>query len=172
MIRVFPIAGPARLSDDFGVVRPGGAVGHQGIDIFADEGTPAVAVDSGQVRFGTDPKGGNVANVYASDGTRYYYAHLSSFAGTAPRSVTAGETIGYVGSSGNAVGTAPHVHFEEHPGNGPAVNPHSGLLAASSRRSPGGASAAKTLLALGLLGVMIYTLGPIVDRSIKQAARA
>ena len=175
MLRVFPIAAPARFSDDFGYIRSEGAKPHAGIDIFADEGSPLVAVDAGQVRFGQDPIGGNIANLYAEDGTRYYYAHLYAFAGGGPRSVEAGEVIGYVGDTGNAQGGPPHVHFEEHPGNGAAVNPHAGLLAAahsSAGSRSGGPSAGKVVLAIGLLGALAFAVGPTIDKAMKQAARS
>src|SRR5512140_1639686 len=106
MIRFFPVAGSARFSDDFGAPRSGGRT-HEGIDLFNSEGTPLVAVDSGDVHFGTDVLGGNIANVYAQEGTRYYYAHLQGFEGVR-RFVTAGETIGYLGRTGNAATTEPH----------------------------------------------------------------
>ena len=134
MIRVFPIAAPTFLTNSFGEAR--GARPHQGNDLFAEEGAPLVAVDDGLLRSGTDPLGGNIANLYASDGTRYYYAHLLAFAdqngspgpfAPPPRQVRAGDTIGFVGRTGNAQGTQPHLHFEEHPGNGPAVDPFPAL---------------------------------------------
>jgi peptidoglycan LD-endopeptidase LytH len=172
MIRVFPVIGPAHFSDDFGYMRPDGSV-HHAIDIMADEGEPLVAVDDGQVRFGSDPLGGNIANLYAQDGTRYYYAHLYAFAGTAPRMVTAGEVIGYVGSTGNAAGGPSHVHFAEYPGNGAPTNPHDALMRAPhAQPASSSPSAGKVLLAIGLLGVIVYTLGPTLDSNIKRLARA
>lgn len=96
---------------------------HRGTDIFAPVGTPVVAVDAGAVRFGTDPLGGNVANLTTPDGTRYYYAHLSRFNG-ADRSINAGDVLGYVGNTGNAAHTSSHLHFEIHPKGGDAIDPY------------------------------------------------
>ena len=130
MIRVFPVAAPASFTNDFNEGRSGGRL-HAGNDIFGERGAPLVAVDDGQLRSGRDPLGGNIVNLYATDGTRYYYAHLDGFTdGTAtlldppaPRMVRAGDVVGFLGSTGNAAATPPHVHFEVHPGNGSAVNP-------------------------------------------------
>jgi hypothetical protein len=128
-IHVFPIdpAGSPSFVDDFGYVRPGSTHAHQGIDIHADAGSKILAVDDGQIRFATDPLGGNVFYLTGSDGIVYYGAHLSGYEGAAPRSVSAGETVGYVGMTGNAKGTSPHLHFEMHPGGGPAVDPFGDL---------------------------------------------
>ena len=89
--------------------------------MISPTGTSLVAAESGSVRFSTNRLGGNAAWVTANSGTKYYYAHLSSFTGGS-RSVSRGEEIGRVGSTGNA-GIA-HLHFEVHPGGGRAVNPY------------------------------------------------
>jgi len=161
-LRVFPVAGPSHFTDDFGYVKPGGTTGHQGIDLFADEGTPLVAVDDGQARYGTDPMGGNVVNLYATDGTRYYYAHLSAFEGASPgtrRQVRAGDVVGYLGKTGNASSTSPHTHFEMHPQGGPAANPYDALRVAPRTlpkgESPGG-KIATAALGAGAAGFLTW----------------
>jgi murein DD-endopeptidase MepM/ murein hydrolase activator NlpD len=123
MLRVFPVAaeGAPHFSNDFGVTGRTGKP-HQGIDIFADEGTPILAVDAGALRFDEDPLGGHAFYVKADDGTTYYGAHLSEYEGTAPRTVEAGDVIGYVGHTGNAKDTSSHLHFEVHPPGEGAAN--------------------------------------------------
>ncbi len=130
-MRVFPVAAEGRptFSDDFGAARSGGR-SHEGNDIFAPEGTPVLAVDGGLVFFGTSSLGGNTARLQADDGATYLYTHLSDFEGE-ERRVQPGEVIGYVGHTGNAANTPPHVHFEMHP-DGDPVNPFPFLI--STRR--------------------------------------
>jgi len=116
-----PVQGGARMMNDWGFPRSGGRF-HEGNDLFAARGTPAVAVVGGTAVQVVGRLGGNQVKLAGDDGVSYYYTHLDSF-GKAGR-VAAGEVIGTVGSSGNAAGTAPHVHFEVHPGGGAAVNPY------------------------------------------------
>lgn len=116
-----PISGPLNFRDDFGDPRSSGRH-HQGQDLFNARGTPNVAVAEGTIIQQTGGLGGLAVWLDAADGTRYYYAHLESFAG-APRAVHLGDVIGYTGDTGNALGGATHTHFEVHPGGGPAVDP-------------------------------------------------
>jgi murein DD-endopeptidase MepM/ murein hydrolase activator NlpD len=90
--------------------------------MLAPRGTPIYAVVSGHLIDKHDPLGGNAASIDGVDGNHYYYAHLSAYEGGS-RDVQQGEVIGYVGDTGDARGTN-HLHFEVHPGGGPAVNPY------------------------------------------------
>jgi murein DD-endopeptidase MepM/ murein hydrolase activator NlpD len=96
---------------------------HQGNDIYAAMGVPIVAPFDGTAVTATNHIGGLAVKVFGDFGY-VYNAHLSAFGqlGT----VQAGDVIGYVGATGNAGG--PHDHFEWHPGNGAAVDPHGFLL--------------------------------------------
>ena len=117
---VCPVAGPRAFGDTWGAARSGGR-SHEGVDMMSPGGTPLVAVESGSVQFKTTRLGGNSVWLNGGSGTRYFYAHLSAWAGSS-RSVSRGEVIGYVGATGNT--TANHLHFEVHPGGGRAVNPY------------------------------------------------
>ncbi|MGH9118672.1 MAG: M23 family metallopeptidase [Acidimicrobiales bacterium] len=134
----FPVAGPHSFTDSFGAPRMTGTAyehWHEGTDIFAEAGTPLVAVERGVVsRMGTAVLGGIVVWLKGASGTSYYFAHLSAFAaGVTPGLVVeAGTILGYVGNTGNARTTPPHLHFEIHPGGGPAINPYALLVVADS----------------------------------------
>jgi len=123
-LQVFPVAGNSgSFTDDFGAPRSGGRR-HAGTDIFAPEGTPLLAVDAGVVSFVRGELGGNIARLVATDGATYLYTHLRDFPpNPAPVAVRAGDVIGTVGTTGNAAGGPPHVHFEVHPPGSGAVNP-------------------------------------------------
>jgi murein DD-endopeptidase MepM/ murein hydrolase activator NlpD len=111
---IFPI--PDRslnaVQSGFGAPRDGGARDHHGIDIFAPRGTPVVAIADGIVSTDETPRGGRV--IWLRDrrlGRNLYYAHLHDWAVEAGASVRAGDVIGYVGNTGNARTTPPHLHF-------------------------------------------------------------
>lgn len=129
VLDAFPVGGHPNFGPTFGAPRPGNR-GHQGVDIFAPEGTPVYAVTAGYVRHASNNLGGTVANLTGLDGTWYYYAHLSGYEGE-ERQVQSGEVIGYVGHTGNAAQTPPHLHFEIHPDGGAAIDPFPALREAA-----------------------------------------
>jgi hypothetical protein len=93
--------------------RDGGRRSHQGVDIFAPKGTAALAAVDGVVEHvGYSTLGGKV--VWLSDRERrrfFYYAHLDEFEALEGSEVKAGDVLGYVGNTGNARSTPPHLHF-------------------------------------------------------------
>jgi murein DD-endopeptidase MepM/ murein hydrolase activator NlpD len=123
---VFPVRGPHSFTNDWHAPRRGHL--HQGNDIFAAMGTPCVACVSGTVYHGEGKNAGLYVRLVGDDGNVYYYMHLQRFGATGH--VAAGTVIGYVGDTGNAKGGPPHLHFEIHPGGGPAVNPYPILVSA------------------------------------------
>jgi len=128
----FPVADPHSFASTFGAPRSGGRL-HQGNDIFAPYGTPLPAAERGVVgKMGTDSLGGIKLWITGESGTSYYYAHLSAFAANVVNGtvVEAGDVVGFVGNTGNAISTPPHLHFEIHPSNGPAIDPYPVLKAA------------------------------------------
>jgi LysM repeat protein len=111
----------ARYFNDWGFPRSGGRF-HQGNDLFAPRGTPVRAPVAGEVRHITGTLGGLQFHLAGVDGVTYVGTHMDAF-GKAGR-VAAGDVIGYVGDSGNARGSSPHLHFEMHPGGVGPVNPY------------------------------------------------
>jgi uncharacterized membrane protein YgcG len=123
---VFPVGGPVWYQDDFGAPRAVGG-GHTGNDVFARRGTPLVAVQDGtiaELRYRS--LGGNSFHLLNAEGDYFYYAHLMRYAAGIQEGsvVTAGQVLGYVGNTGNAITTPPHLHFEIHPGGGAPVDPY------------------------------------------------
>ena len=128
----FPVAEPHNFISSFGFPRSGGRL-HQGNDIFAPYGTPLFACERGVVgQMGTNSLGGIKLWITGESGTSYYYAHLSAFALTVVDGtvVEPGDIVGFVGNTGNAITTPPHLHFEIHPGGGAAIDPFPILKAA------------------------------------------
>lgn len=126
---VCPVAGPTEFVDSWGYARSGGRT-HKGTDMMATDGTPTVAPVSGVVEHRESSLGGLTWYLYGDDGDMYYGAHLSGYENVGVGWVAVGTVIGYVGDSGNAAGTSPHLHFEFHPGGGEAVNPYEKVLGA------------------------------------------
>ena len=133
---VFPIYGPASTSDSFGAPRT--TTWHHGVDIFAPLGAPVLAVADGTLfNVGWNDVGGNRLWVRDGAGNEFYYAHLSAYSPLAREgaAVKAGDVIGFVGTTGDAVGTPPHLHFEIHPrellwmGYDGAIDPYPYLMA-------------------------------------------
>ena len=83
--------------------------------MFAAARTPVVAPVSGSVEHFVDSLGGLSFRLWGDDGDYYFGTHLSAF-GASTGLVPAGTVVGYVGTTGNAAGTGPHLHFEIHPG--------------------------------------------------------
>lgn len=112
---VVPVAGvrTSELKDTYGATRSGGR-GHRGVDIFAERGTPVVAAAAGTIVKRDSSAVGGVS-VYQRDldgRTIYYYAHLNGWRAGLKEGdlVRQGDTLGYVGSTGNVSGS-PHLHF-------------------------------------------------------------
>lgn len=121
-----PVEGvrPRALSDTWGAPRGEGRR-HRGIDIFARRGTPILApVDGLVLDVGHDRLGGNVVKILGSGAQVHYFAHLERFGPLEERGwIARGEVVGYVGDSGNAKGTPPHLHYGIYELPGRAINP-------------------------------------------------
>ena len=113
------------LRDTWHAPRDGGGRRHEGLDIFAPRGRPVRSATEGIVmRVGTNRLGGQVVWVMGPGKQRHYYAHLDRFAGVrAGQRVEAGTVLGYVGTTGNARGTPPHLHYGIYTTRGP-VSPY------------------------------------------------
>ncbi len=107
---ICPVSGSVSFINDWGFPRSGGRT-HKGTDMFAARGTPLVAVLGGTVSIGTNRLGGKSVYLKAG-GFRFYYAHLDAWGDISNgQSVPKGYVVGYVGDTGNAKGTSPHLHF-------------------------------------------------------------
>lgn len=145
------------VQSGFGAERDAGRRLHEGIDIFAAAGTPVIAVRPGLARPGTNRLGGNV--VWLQDATSrrsYYYAHLDRAAMGGPSPVNTGDVVGYIGNTGNARTTGPHLHFGIYAGGAldplPFVAADDGVPAAATATLPLGALARVAQTAVVLRG--------------------
>jgi murein DD-endopeptidase MepM/ murein hydrolase activator NlpD len=134
-----PVQGVPRLAvqDTFAATRSGGR-SHKALDIMAPWGTPVLAAEDGRLEKISSNRGGGLA-AYQSDPSGqfiYYYAHLAGYADglREGQALRRGDVIGYVGATGNAPATAPHLHFAvmrlTHKGRwwgGEPVNPYAAL---------------------------------------------
>jgi hypothetical protein len=165
----FPVAGATSYGNTWGAARVGHQ--HQGTDIMGHKMEVEVAAHDGRIGW-TRTDGSNMLTIVDDDGWAYWYIHINNdtpgtddgankpefmfFPGIQSGvEVKAGQPIAYMGDSGNAEGTGPHLHFEIHPPDGSVVNSYWSLMLAQGRRvndrcgfdeNPGGfgAASAKT----------------------------
>lgn len=123
---VVPVEGVSvsQIKNSWHAPRTGGRL-HEGQDIFARRGTAVRSATEGYVvKIGESALGGNTIFVLGAGGRSYYYAHLDAYAERLAVGdyVTPGTVLGYVGTTGNAAGTAPHLHFGVYASGG-AIDP-------------------------------------------------
>ncbi|MBN2369793.1 MAG: M23 family metallopeptidase [Vicinamibacteria bacterium] len=112
---LFPVSGGSRSGIESGFRELRGDRRHEAVDIFADRGTPVLAVSDGSLaRLSNSRQGGK--GLYQRSATGefcYYYAHFDRYADGLEqgRLLARGQIVGYVGSTGNASVNAPHLHF-------------------------------------------------------------
>jgi hypothetical protein len=146
---VFPVIGVSKFWSGFGDCRDNCTREHHGIDIvtYGWKGLPVVAAHDGTVVKVTYDEGnaGCSVRIRARDGWETRYYHLNNdlpgsdedgFPCPAPgievgKAVTAGQIIGYIGDSGNAEDTVPHLHFELRNRSGYPIDPYKSLRAAA-----------------------------------------
>lgn len=149
----FPVGGTVSYSDSFDAPRSGGRV-HMSTDIMAPEGAPIYAAVAGTVSTITGlteevPSYGYMIRIAGDDGRTYVYLHMGRNDGPASKAyvkgiakgtrVARGQQIAYVGCSGNASCSAPHLHFEIHDDrvtdryDGHRINPYPSLIAAERK---------------------------------------
>ena len=113
-----PVAGAdmSKVYDTFDDPRDGGERVHHAIDILAPRGTPILSADDGRIlRMSTNALGGiTMYTVDPANRIVYYYAHMDHYndAMSPGREITKGDTLGYVGTTGNAPKNLPHLHFQ------------------------------------------------------------
>ena len=115
---MIPVAGAdmTKVDDSFDEGRDGGQRTHRAIDILAPRGTPILSADDGKIlRMTTGSLGGiSMYTVDSESRLVYYYAHMDRYndAMSPGRSIMKGDTLGYVGTTGNAPKDVPHLHFQ------------------------------------------------------------
>ena len=114
ILPVATVTGP--IDDSFDAERDDGERTHHAIDIMAPRGTPILSADDGRVlRMSSNKLGGITMYTTDPDGQLvYYYAHMERYndAMTAGREIIKGDTLGFVGTTGNAPPNMPHLHFQ------------------------------------------------------------
>ncbi len=149
----FPVegAGNRAVLSFFGAERDAGRRAHHGIDIFAARGTPVLAATDAVVRsISPNELGGNV--VWLRDdrrGQTMYYAHLDRHAVSAGQRVRVGDTLGFVGNTGNARSTRPHLHFAIYRRSEGPIDPYPFVRLVSAQAAALAADTSK----LGALGI-------------------
>jgi murein DD-endopeptidase MepM/ murein hydrolase activator NlpD len=114
---VLPVAGAdmSKVEDSFSEPRDGGRV-HRAIDILAPRGTPILSADDGKILRMTTSNLGGISMYTVDPDSRlvYYYAHMDHYhdAMSPGRAIAKGDTLGYVGTTGNAPKDTPHLHFQ------------------------------------------------------------
>ena len=150
---VFPVDGTVTYTDTFGACRDGCTRTHEGQDLMGKKMLPLLAAVDGvvhRITFNNTSSGGNSVTIRGADGWTYHYLHINNDTpgtddGKASRAqafpsnivlgatVSRGQVVGYMGDSGNAEGTSPHLHFEIRqpalPGayTGTPINPYESL---------------------------------------------
>ena len=143
----FPVSGKSNkaVQSFFGAERDAGARLHKGIDIFAPRGTPVLAATRGVVRsISPNNLGCNVVWLSDSDrGQTLYYAHLDRHNVVEGQRVNVGDTLGFVGNTGNARTTPPHLHFGIYRRGQGAVDPYPFVYRSSAVVAPVSADTAE-----------------------------
>ena len=144
----FPVSGPTSYGNTWGAPRTGHV--HQGTDIMGHKMEVEVAAHDGRIGW-TRTDGNNMLTIVDDDGWQYWYIHINNdtpgtddgankpqfmfFPGIETGAeVKAGQPIAYMGDSGNAEGTSPHLHFEIHPPDGTVVNSYYSLMLSQGRQ--------------------------------------
>jgi len=128
---IFPVRGTIWFEDSFGADREGGKRRHEGTDLFGKEGIPIVCIIGGKVeQMGWNRLGGERIGIRGDDGNYYYYAHFQYISQSLVKGkrVEAGELIGGMGHTGDALTTPDHLHLGIELPNGQWINPYPFLV--------------------------------------------